>query len=77
MGKDGKSTIISPRRPDTSPQVGVGNPGPGQYDQNKYSLLLKSPATARIGTAQRSGLFNSSKDTPAPNQYQTKNLLYT
>ena len=32
IGKEGKNVTISPRRPDTSPQVGVGVPGPGAYD---------------------------------------------
>jgi hypothetical protein len=62
MGKDGKSITISPRRPDTSPQVGIDTPGPGTYEQNKWNGNLKNTSQVRIGTAKRLGLPMSARE---------------
>jgi hypothetical protein len=51
LGKDSKAITISPRRPDTSPQTGKDVPGPGTYDSSKMTLLLRTAARPKIGTA--------------------------
>lgn len=57
---------MSPRRPDTSPQVSKDTPGPGTYDQNKFYMTLKQAGTTRIGTSKRIGLPSGDKNVPGP-----------
>eukprot|EP00347_Sterkiella_histriomuscorum_P004104 403361737 len=69
MRQDGKTITMSPRRPDTSPQVSKDTPGPGTYDQTKLYMTLKQFGTTRIGTSKRLGLPSTDKSIPGPQQY--------
>lgn len=62
---------MSPRRPDTSPQVSKDTPGPGAYDQAKFYLTMRNNGNIRIGTSKRVGIPNADKTLPAPNQYSS------
>jgi hypothetical protein len=65
---------MSPRRPDTSPQLSKDTPGPGAYDQSKFYMTLKQSATARIGNSRREGFLTSDKSIPGPCQYEVKDV---
>ncbi len=56
--------------------AGQGTPGPGTYDHSKNSLILRNPATARIGTSVRQGLFTGAKDVPGPQSYNQNATVF-
>lgn len=68
---------MSPRRPDTSPQVGLNTPGPGTYDSSKFNMTLRSASNVKIGTSQREGIHTGSKNMPGPNHYTLRASSFT
>ncbi len=61
---------MSPRRPDTSPKVGVFTPGPGTYSADKFSATLRSQPNVKIGSSNRDSIQGSlGKNVPGPNHY--------